>query len=128
MQWEHITAQIISTSMKIHSDIGPGMLESVYRRCLQQELINAGVSVRAEVALPVLYNGLHLESGFRLDLLVENTVIVELKAIEAILPIHKAQLLTYLRFANMPLGLLLNFNVLHLRDGIKRVINNRYRS
>ncbi len=128
MQWEHITAQIISTSMKIHSDIGPGMLESVYRRCLQHELINAGVSVQAEVALPVLYNGLHLESGFRLDLLVENTVIVELKSVEAILPVHKAQLLTYLRFANMPLGLLLNFNVLHLRDGIKRVINNRYRS
>jgi len=128
MQWEHITNQIISASMNIHSEIGPGVLESVYRRCLHHELIKAEVNVQSEVSLPVLYDGLDLEAGFRLDLIVENTIIVELKSVETILPIHKTQLLTYLRLANMPLGLLLNFNVLHLRDGIKRVINNRYRS
>ena len=83
--------------------------------------------MQAEVALPVVYDGLQMDSGFRIDLLVENTIIVELKCVEALLPIHKAQLLTYLRLANKPLGLLLNFNVVHLREGIQRVLNNKYR-
>ena len=92
------------------------------------ELRLAGLAVQSQVALPVVYGGLHLDSGYRIDLLVENTVIVELKCVEALLPIHRAQLLTYLRLANKPLGLLLNFNVVHLRDGIKRVLNNKYRT
>lgn len=103
MEWNQITGQIISAAMKIHSQIGPGVLESVYRRCMQHELIKAGLAVRSEVALPVHYDGLCLESGYRVDLLVENRVIVELKCVETILPIHKTQLLTYLRLANMPL-------------------------
>ena len=102
------------------------MLESVYKTCLAHELKQTGMTVFTEVPLPVIYNGLKLDSGFRVDLLVENLVIVELKCVEALLPIHKAQLLTYLRLSNKPIGLLLNFNVVHLRDGIKRILNNKY--
>ena len=87
-----------------------------------------GLAVQSQAALPVVYDGLRLDSGYRIDLLVEDTVIVELKCVEALLPIHKAQLLTYLRLSNKPLGLLLNFNVVHLREGIKRVLNNKYRA
>jgi GxxExxY protein len=109
----------------VHTAIGPGVLESVYQTCLLHELQKAGLAVHAQVALPVEYDGLRLDSGYRIDLLVENTVIIELKCVEALLPIHTAQLLTYLRLANKPLGLLLNFNVVHLREGIKRVLNNK---
>ena len=112
--------------MKVHSAIGPGGLESVYRKCLQHELQKSGLHVRTELKLPVLYDGLVLESGYRLDLLVENEVVIELKCVDALLPIHKAQLLTYLRLANKPIGLLLNFNVVHMRDGIRRILNNRH--
>jgi len=127
METNKITGQIIASAMKIHSAIGPGVLESVYQACLQHELEKAGFKVQSELALPVLYEGLRLQSGYRVDLLIENRIIVELKCVETILPIHKAQLMTYLRLANMPLGLLLNFNVVHLRDGIKRILNNKYR-
>jgi GxxExxY protein len=127
LELNEISGRIIACALKVHSAIGPGVLESVYQTCLVHELQAAGLSVHGQVALPVAYDGLHLDSGFRLDLLVENTVIVELKCVEALLPIHKAQLLTYLRLANKPLGLLLNFNVVHLREGIKRVLNNKYR-
>jgi GxxExxY protein len=111
--------------MKVHSEVGPGVLESVYRKCLQHELAKAGMNLRSEVTLPVIYDGIYLESGYRADLLVENTVILELKCVESILPIHKAQLLTYLRLADVPVGLLLNFNVVHMRDGIRRILNTR---
>jgi len=121
------TGQIINLAIKIHSHIGPGVLECVYRQCLEYELNKAGLAVRSEVALPVIYDGLCLESGYRVDLLVDNSVIVELKSVESILPIHKTQLLTYLRLSNMRMGLLLNFNVVHLRNGINRILNSRYR-
>ena len=121
-----ISGRIINCALKVHSAIGPGVLESVYQTCLLHELQKAGLSVQSQVALPVVYGNLRLDSGYRLDLLVADTVIVELKCVEALLPIHKAQLLTYLRLANKPLGLLLNFNVVHLREGIKRVLNNKY--
>jgi len=127
MELNEISAQIIAAAMRVHSAIGPGVLESVYQTCLHHELRKSGLAVEAQVTLPVIYDGLHLESGYRIDLLVENRVIVELKCVDDLLPIHKAQLLTYLKLANKPLGLLLNFNVVHLRDGIKRVLNNRYR-
>ncbi|MBZ5523295.1 MAG: GxxExxY protein [Acidobacteriia bacterium] len=127
METNQITGQIIASAMKIHSAIGPGVLESVYRTCLGYELERAGFKVQSELALPVLYQGLRLQSGYRVDLLIENRIVVELKCVDAVLPIHKAQLMTYLRLANMPLGLLLNFNVVHLRDGIKRILNNKYR-
>jgi GxxExxY protein len=126
MKFPEITGKIIVAALKVHSGIGPGVLESVYKICLAHELKQAGMTVSSEVALPVVYNGLRLDSGFRIDLLVENLVIVELKCVEALLPIHKAQLLTYLRLSNKPIGLLFNFNVIHLRDGIKRILNNKY--
>ena len=123
-----ISGRIIAAALKVHSAIGPGVLESVYQTCLLHELQRACLVVQSQVALPVIYAGLHLDSGYRIDLLVEHTVIVELKCVESLLPIHKAQLLTYLRLANKPLGILLNFNVVHLREGIKRVLNNKYRA
>jgi GxxExxY protein len=121
-----ISGRVIACALKVHTAIGPGVLESVYQTCLLHELHKAGLAVHAQVALPVEYDGLRLDSGYRLDFLVENTVIIELKCVEALLPIHTAQLLTYLRLANKPLGLLLNFNVVHLREGIKRVLNNKH--
>jgi len=134
MDLNEISSRILAAAFKVHTAIGPGILESVYQTCLHHELRKAGLRVEAQVSLPVRYDGLEMESGYRIDLLVEETVIVELKCVEALLPIHKAQLLTYLKFANKPLGLLLNFNVVHLnfnvvhlRKGIKRVLNNRYR-
>jgi GxxExxY protein len=126
MKYPETTERIITAALKVHSAIGPGVLESVYKTCLAHELKQIGVTVLTEVALPVMYDGLRLDSGFRVDLLVEDLVIVELKCVDTLLPIHKAQLLTYLRLSNKPIGLLLNFNVVHMRDGIKRIINNKY--
>ena len=126
MELNDISGRIIACALKVHSAIGPGVLESVYQTCLSHELQKAALGVRTQVALPVEYDGLRLDSGYRLDLLVEDAVIVELKCVEALLPIHSAQLLTYLRLGNKSLGLLLNFNVVHLREGIKRVLNNKY--
>ncbi len=127
MEFADLTEKVIAAALKVHSAIGPGVLEKVYRTCLQHELHKMGLRVHSEVPLPIQYDGLQLESGCRIDLLVEGVLIVELKCADSILPIHKAQLLTYLRLANKPLGLILNFNVVHLRDGIKRVLNNKYR-
>lgn len=126
MKFPEITEKIIVAALKVHSAIGPGVLESVYKTCLAHELRQIGLAASSEVSLPVVYDGLRLDSGFRIDLLVEDLVIVEFKCVEALLPIHKAQLLTYLRLSNKPIGLLLNFNVVHLRDGIKRILNNKY--
>ena len=120
-----ISGRVIACALRVHTAIGPGVLESAYQTCLLHELRKAGLLVQSQVALPIVYDGLHLESGYRIDLLVEERVVVELKCVEALLPIHTAQLLTYLRLANKPLGLLLNFNVVHLREGIKRVLNNK---
>ena len=111
--------------MKVHSAIGPGVLESVYRTCMAHELKKLGIGVCCEVVLPVIYDGLRLDSGFRIDLLVEDLVVVELKCVDTVLPIHKAQLLTYLRLSNKSIGLLLNFKVVHMRDGIHRILNNK---
>jgi GxxExxY protein len=127
MELNEISSRILGAAFKVHTQIGPGVLESVYQSCMHHELKKAGLRVEAQVAVPVQYDGLQLESGYRIDLLVEYTVIVELKCVDALLPIHKAQLLTYLKLANKPLGLLLNFNVVHMRDGIKRILNNRYK-
>jgi len=126
MRYSEVTENIIAAALNVYSDIGPGVLESVYKTCLAHELRQSGMSVLAEAVLPVLYKGLRLDSGFRIDLLVADLVIVELKCVDALLPIHKAQLLTYLRLCNKPIGLLLNFNVVHMRDGISRVINNKH--
>lgn len=127
MELNEITGAIITAAMKVHTLIGPGLLESVYHTCLKHELEKIGLRVQSEVPVPVHYDGLTLESGYKADLIVEDCVIVELKCADELAPIHKAQLLTYLRLANKPLGLLLNFKVVHRRDGIKRIINSKYR-
>lgn len=127
MELNGISSRILGAAFKVHTEIGPGVLESVYQSCMHHELKKAGLCVEAQVAVPVQYDGLQLESGYRIDLLVEDMVVVELKCVDGLLPIHKAQLLTYLKLANKPLGLLLNFNVVHMREGIKRILNNRYK-
>ena len=118
-----LTGLIIEAAMKVHTALGPGLLESAYEACLIYELQQRGLSVQAQVPLPVSYESVKLDVGYRLDLLVEDTVILELKAIEKLLPIHEAQLLSYLKLSGKRIGLLINFNVLHLKDGIKRRVN-----
>ena len=118
-----LSSRIIEASIEIHSVLGPGLLESVYRECLIYELRNVGLSVATERSVPICYKELRLEDGYRLDLLVENQIIVELKSVEKVLPVHLAQLLSYLRLTNKPLGLLINFNVPRLFQGVNRLIN-----
>ncbi len=109
--------------MRVHSILGPGLLESAYDACLAHELGQRGFHVDTQVALPVIYEGEKLELGYRIDLLVENRVIVEVKCVEAIHPVHEAQLLSYLRLSGKNVGLLINFYVAHLKDGIKRMVD-----
>ena len=111
--------------MKVHSLLGPGLLESAYQACLAHELRGRGFEVAIEVPLPVVYEGQKLEVGYRIDLVVEGRVVVEVKSVEAIHPIHKAQLLSYMRLSGIGVGLLINFNVLCLRNGIKRMVDGR---
>lgn len=111
--------------MAVHSALGPGLLESTYEACLAYELDRSGLQVERQKLLPILYQGTQLDEGCRIDLLVERTVLLELKAVEQVRDVHVAQLLSYLRLSGCPVGLLLNFHVLHLRDGISRVVNDR---
>jgi GxxExxY protein len=120
---EEIVKIIIDAAYQVHTTLGPGLLESVYEVCLVHELRLKNIQVKSQLTLPVIYKGIEVDSGFRLDLLVEDCVIVEIKSSDSITPVHCAQLLTYLKLTNKRLGLLMNFNVVHLRDGIKRIIN-----
>jgi len=123
MEINKLTETIIGAAMKVHSALGPGLLESAYQACLFRELEKQDVSVQSEVLLPVVYEGETIDVGYRMDLLVDEQVVVELKSVEKVLPIHEAQLITYLKLSNKKIGLLINFNVLHLRDGIMRRAN-----
>ncbi len=123
--YEELTGEIIEAAMNVHSTLGAGLFEEVYKVCLRHELAKRGIKVLSEVALPVMYDGVKLDIGYRIDLLIEDNIIVELKSAERIAPVHKAQLLTYLKLAGLQVGLLLNFNVPHLKDGILRVANTR---
>ena len=125
MQVNEISGIVVDAAMKVHSALGPGLLESAYEACLIRELRKRGLRVESQVPIAARYDGETLDVGYRADLLIEGLVLVELKSIEVVLPIHKAQLLSYLRLSGRPVGLLINFNVEHLRDGIKRVINSR---
>ncbi len=118
-----ISEAIIGAAIEVHRTLGPGLLESTYEACLFHELTKCGHKVVQQKPVPVIYKGLTLECGYRLDLLVEDAVVVELKSVETLEPIHEAQLLTYLRLANLKLGLLINFNVKLLKQGIKRLAN-----
>ena len=124
MELNEITGKIIELSICVHSELGPGMLESAYEACLLYELLNAGLKAEAQLKLPIIYRDIKIEAGYRLDLLVENSVIVEIKTVERILPVHEAQLLSYLRMSQLKVGLLINFNVRLLRDGVRRIVNN----
>jgi len=120
---EAIGKVIVSEALKVHSALGCGLLESAYEVCLAYELAQQGLDVQRQVSLPVIYKGEKLDAGYRLDLLVENSVVVELKAVDKLLPLHTAQVLSYLKLSGCRLGYLLNFNVIHMRDGIKRIVN-----
>lgn len=115
-----LTHRIIGCAMKVHSALGPGLLESAYEVCLEHELKKAGLTVRRQVSVPVVYDGIHLDSGYRIDLPVNDEVILELKVLEHLLPVHEAQLLSYIRLAKKPRGLLINFHAASLKDGIVR--------
>jgi len=119
---DSLTERVIGAAIEVHRALGPGLLESAYQECLCPELHLLGLPFEREVPLPVVYKGVRLDCGYRLDLVVEGRVIVELKTVERLLPIHEAQLLTYLRLAQIHTGLLLNFNAPVLRDGIKRMV------
>jgi GxxExxY protein len=121
MDVNDLTGKIIGRAMKVRSVLGPGLLESAYRVCLVHELRVSGLETKTEFPLPVVYGDVRLEAGYRLDILVNQTVVLELKAVEELAPIHKAQLISYLKLGGFPAGLLINFNVIHLGDGIRRL-------
>ncbi len=118
-----IGTAVVAASLKVHKLLGPGLLESAYTQCLSQELLLADLSVRHEVSVPIHYGGITIQQGYRIDLLVEGRVVIEVKAQELITPLHRSQLLSYLRLGKFKLGYLLNFNVPRMRDGITRMVN-----
>ncbi len=122
MEIEKIFKTVLDCAFRIHTALGPGLLESAYEECLFYEIQQNDLNVQKQVPLPLIYREVHLDAGYRVDLLVENQVIVEIKSVDALADIHMAQILTYLKLSGCKLGLLVNFNVRHLKDGIKRVI------
>ena len=120
MEINQITQKIIGCAIEVHRNLGPGLLESAYEECLLYEIRNAGLSAERQVAVPVVYKDIKLDYGYRIDILVENSVVIELKTVDAIALVHEAQILTYMKFASKNLGLLINFNVALLKDGIKQ--------
>ena len=123
MEYEELSEKIIKYAMDVHTALGPGLLENAYLECLFYKLHKAGIYVEKEKSLPLVFEGVQLDCGYRLDLLVENCIVVELKSVKKIEDIHLAQMLTYLKLGKFKVGLLINFNVTSLRDGIKRVAN-----
>ena len=123
MTQNEIGHAIIGAAMKVHSLVGPGLLEGAYEACLAYELEKQNLRIRRQALLPIWYEDLAIDNGYRIDLLVEDLVVVELKAVEVILPVHRAQLLSYLRLGRFKLGYLLNFHVAHMREGVTRLVN-----
>lgn len=124
MHENEISGIIVDCCLHVHKTLGPGLLESVYEEVLSYELIRRNLKVQRQVGIPVLYDEIKMELGFRADIIVEDKVIIEIKSVEAIAPVHQKQLLTYLRIANKKLGLLVNFNKALIKDGITRIVNN----
>ena len=120
--YEELTGRIMAAAIEVHRDLGPGLLESAYERCLCRELELAGIPFQRQVPLPVAYKGISLDCGYDMDVVVDQKVVLELKAVERLLPIHEAQLLTYLKLGGYRVGLLMNFNVAVLKDGVKRLV------
>lgn len=122
-QYNKLSKQILEASLSVHREIGPGMLESVYESCLLQEFAYRNINVKSQVYLPLFYKGVELKKDFRLDILVEDEIIIEIKAVDMILPVHEAQIISYLKLADKKLGFLINFNVSLIKNGFKRFIN-----
>jgi GxxExxY protein len=122
---ERVASRIVDAAFRVHSTLGPGLLESVYSICLAHELRKFGLRVDREIKIPIVYDGVRIEAGLRIDLLVESSIIVETKAVERMIPVFQAQLLTYLKLTGYSLGFLINFNVPLIKDGIKRVIRSQ---
>lgn len=122
MEFDELSNRVIGCAIEVHRQLGPGLLESGYQRCLTYELVQAGLRVETERAIGIRYKQIELNCGFRIDVLVEEELIVELKAVDALLPIHEAQLLTYLRLSGLKIGLLMNFNSRVLRNGVRRLV------
>jgi len=125
-EYESIAKSILDCAFEVHKQLGPGLLESVYEICLLEELRRKGLSVKNQVKLPVIYKGKELDKDFYIDVLVEDCIIIELKSVEVLLPVHEVQLLTYMKLANISLGFLINFNVSLLKEGIRRKVNNYF--
>lgn len=123
MDIELVAREIVDTAIRVHTSLGPGMLEGAYEACVEYELGKRSLRVKKQVPMPLHYDDLALDIGYRLDLLVEDAVVIELKSVTRLLPVHTAQLLSYLRAGDYRIGFLLNFNTAHMRDGIKRVVN-----
>jgi GxxExxY protein len=121
---EDVASKIVAAAMKVHNALGPGLLESAYQKCIQYELQKSELKVECEVALPVVYDKVKIDAGYRIDMIVDGSVIIENKTVEKLLPIHEAQLLTYLKMKNCRIGFLLNWNVPRMKDGIRRMVNN----
>jgi GxxExxY protein len=122
MEIEKVFKTLLDCSFRVHTALGPGLLESAYEACMYYELVQSGLHVEKQIPLPLVYQEVKLDAGYRVDLLIENKVVVEIKSIDALADIHMAQILTYMKLSGCKLGLLVNFNVRHLKDGIKRVI------
>jgi GxxExxY protein len=120
---ELVATQLVDSMLAVHRELGPGLLESTYQACLAYELRDRGVEVRCEVELPVKYKGLDIEAGYRIDMLVADCIVIENKSVQALVPIHEAQLLTYMKLSGCRLGFLVNWNVPLIKDGIKRIVN-----
>jgi GxxExxY protein len=120
--YKDITGKIVECAVKVHKQLGPGLLESAYEECLYQELLECGMPSIKQVPMPLIYKGRKLDLGYRLDLLVEDKVVIEVKAVECLIPVHIAQLMTYLKLSGCRVGLLINFNVVFLKEGIRRII------
>ena len=123
MEVNKITGTVVDSAIKVHSVLGPGLLESAYKTCLAYELRKRGFKVVCEIPVPIVYESIRLDAGYRMDMLVENEVVVEVKAIAKVLPVHEAQLLSHLKLSDHRVGLLINFHALRLKDGIKRMVN-----
>ncbi|MBW2569917.1 MAG: GxxExxY protein [Deltaproteobacteria bacterium] len=122
MEFDELSNKVIGCALEVHRNLGPGLLESTYEQCLAYEMKAAGMAFKLQYPLPVQYKSIKLDCGYRIDLLVNEAIIVELKSVDKILPIHQAQLLTYMKLAGISIGLLINFNVKYLKDGIKRMV------
>lgn len=121
--YEELSGQIRGAAIEVHRELGPGLLESTYEECLCYELSACGIPFQRQLELPVQYKGFQLDCGYRIDILVDNKIILEIKSVETLLPIHEAQLMTYLKLSGCKLGLLMNFNVVLMKDGIKRLVH-----